>query len=137
MEAEEAKYANAFDDDSDENEASRLDEDLDPEFRDGSNQETLQAFSYDRAFVMNGPIVKVYKNSEEIDEHQHKLKYIMHMDPIKDAQTGRLFEPSNLMLHNNESSMLFIDKHDRNCVVNFDLEKGKVVEKYDTSDKCN
>lgn len=79
----------------------------------------------------------MYKNSEEVDEHQHKLKYIMHMDPIKDAQTGRVLEPSNLMLHNNESSLLFVDKNNRNCVVNFDLEKGKVVEKYDTSEKCN
>ena len=40
---EEAKgmYSRAFDYDSDENEVSRLDEDIDPEFRDANNQETI------------------------------------------------------------------------------------------------
>lgn len=40
---EEAKgmYVRAFDYDSDENEVSRLDEDIDPEFRDATNQETV------------------------------------------------------------------------------------------------
>lgn len=46
-------------------EESRLDEDLDPVFREGENRETMQAQSYDRAFVVNGPVVKVYKNGEE------------------------------------------------------------------------
>ena len=70
MEAEEeskehkGRKAQAFNYDSDENEISRLDEDLDPEFRDQNNEETIQAMSYDRAFVINGPVIKVYKNSE-------------------------------------------------------------------------
>ena len=51
-----------------EEEESRLDEDLDPEFRDGENRECLQAMAYDRAFVINGPVVKVYKNGEEDGE---------------------------------------------------------------------
>jgi hypothetical protein len=49
MEAEEeaketqgkGRKAQAFDYDSDENEVSRLDEDLDPEFRDQNNEETV------------------------------------------------------------------------------------------------
>lgn len=51
-----------------EEEESRLDEDLDPEFRDGDNRECLQAMAYDRAFVINGPVVKVYKNGDEDDD---------------------------------------------------------------------
>ena len=46
-----------------------IDDDLDPEFRDGDNKECLQALAYDRAFVVNGPVVKIYKNGEE-DEAQ-------------------------------------------------------------------
>lgn len=92
--------------------------------------------TYDRAFVINGPVIKVYKNSDEIDKHQQKLQYMMHLPLLKD-KSGQVLEPSNLLLHNNESSMLFIDKHDKNRLVNFDLEAGKVVEEFDTTGKCN
>jgi len=49
-------------------EESVIDEDLDPEFRDGENRECLQALAYDRAFVVNGPIVKIYKNGEDEED---------------------------------------------------------------------
>lgn len=106
-------------------EESRLDEDLEPEFRDGENRECLQAMAYDRAFVINGPVVKVYKNGEEEegDSDQNRLKYLMHLPVIRD-QRGDVLEPTNMMLHNNESSMLFIDKNDKNRVVSYDLEAG-------------
>ena len=135
-ESKHQRQRNAFDYDSDENEISRLDEDLEPEFRDRNNEETLQAHSYDRAFVVNGPVIKVYKNSEEIDKHQQKLQYLMHMPPLKD-KSGHVFEPQNLLLHNNESSMLFIDKLDKNRLINFDLEAGKVVEEFNTEGKTD
>ena len=51
-----------------EEDESRIDDDLDPEFRDGDNSECLQALAYDRAFVVNGPVVKVYKNGDEDEE---------------------------------------------------------------------
>lgn len=54
-----------YDYDFSDEEESKLDLDLEPDLRDGDNRECVQAFSYDRAFVVNGPVVKVYKNSEE------------------------------------------------------------------------
>lgn len=67
-------------------EESRLDQDLEPEFREGDNKECLQALAYDRAFVVNGPVVKVYKNGddEDQDEDQQRLKYLMHLPIIRD-----------------------------------------------------
>ena len=109
-------------------EESVIDEDLEPEFRDGENKECLQAMSYDRAFVVNGPVVKVYKNSEEEDQtDQQRLKYLMHLPVMKDDR-GDILEPTNILLHNNESSILFVDKNDRNRLVNFDLEKGQIAD---------
>ena len=109
-------------------EESRIDEDLEPEFRDGKNKECLQAMSYDRAFVVSGPVVKVYKNSEDEDlADQQRLKYLMHCPVMKDER-GDILEPTNLMLHSNESSLMFIDKNDRNRLINFDLEKGQISE---------
>ena len=69
-----------FDDEELENDA-----DLEPELRDGDNKECLQAMQYDRAFVLNGPVVKVYKNSDENEvENQQRLKYLMHLPVVKD-----------------------------------------------------
>lgn len=58
----------------------------------------------------------------------------MHLPVIKDAR-GEVLEPSNMMLHNNESSMLFIDKHNRNRVINFDLEAGAIADEYNLESK--
>ena len=118
-----------------EDEESRLDEDLEPAFRDGQNRECLQAMAYDRAFVVSGPVIKVYKNSEDDDENdQNRLKYLMHLPVIRD-QRGDVMEPTNIMLHNNESSMLFIDKNDKNRVFNYDLESGKIADEFRTHSK--
>ena len=40
-----------------------------------------------------------------------------------------------MMLHNNESSMLFIDKNNRNRVINFDLEAGAIADEYNLESK--
>jgi hypothetical protein len=85
----EAKKATAFEYSSDEEEVSRLDLDLEEDLREGNNEETVQAIGYDRAFVTNGPVIKVFKNSaEEIDKNTQKLKYLMHLEPIKNAKGG-------------------------------------------------
>ena len=112
-------------------EESRLDEDLEPEFREGENKECLQALAYDRAFVVNGPVVKVYKNGEDEDQgdDQQRLKYLMHLPVIRDSR-GDILEPTNMMLHNNESSLLFIDKNDSNRVVSYDLEAGAISDEF-------
>ena len=47
----------------------------------------------------------------------------MHLPVIKDKK-GDIIEPKNLTLHNNESSILFLDAKDKNMVYNYDLEKG-------------
>ena len=120
-----------------EEEESRLDEDLEEEFRNGENKECLQALAYDRAFVVNGPVVKVYKNGDDDEASaagQDRLQYLMHLPVIRDTR-GDVLEPTNMMLHNQESSMLFIDKNDPNRVVNYDLEKGQVADEYNLRGK--
>jgi hypothetical protein len=47
-----------------EQEESMIDEDLDQEYQDLENRELVQALGYDRAFVTNGPIVRVYENRD-------------------------------------------------------------------------
>ena len=103
--------------------------------RDGDNKECLQAMQYDRAFVLNGPVVKVYKNSDDDEvENQQRLKYLMHLPLVRDEKTGEVIEPRNLTLHNGESSLLFLDGKNKNRVINYDLEKGQIADEYHTKD---
>ena len=39
------------------------------------------------------------------------------------------------MLHNNESSMLFVDKNDKSRVVNYDLEAGQISDEFKLHEK--
>lgn len=63
---------------------------------------------YDRAFVVKGPVIKIYKNEESKSQHQ-RLEYVMHLDVLKDSK-GNVLEPENLLLHNNENNLIFVDK---------------------------
>lgn len=56
----------------------------------------------------------------------------MHLPVLKD-QSGNHLEPTNLIMHNNESNLMFIDKQNHSKVINYDLEVGKVVEEFDCS----
>lgn len=55
------------------------------------------------------------------------------MPVLKDNQ-GQVVEPSNLMLHNNEASMLLVDQKNKSRVLNFDLEKGAIVDEFQVKD---
>lgn len=45
--------------------------------------------SYERTFLVNGPIIKVYQNAEDSvsgsNYDQQKLKYTLDLPPIKDS----------------------------------------------------
>lgn len=80
---------------------------------------------YDRAFLVKGSVVKIYKNEESQGPHQ-RLEYVMHLPVLKDSK-GQVLEPENLLLHNQESNLMFLDKKSQ-LMINFDLEKGKIVD---------
>lgn len=40
-----------------------------------------------------------------------------------------------MMLHNNESSMIFIDKNDSNRVISYDLEAGAIADEFNLRSK--
>lgn len=115
-------------------EQSKVDLDIDEEFRDADNEGLVQAHQYDRAFVTSGAIVRVYENKVEEGHGSilaNRLKYDSHLPLIKD-KTGMTIEPTNLMLHNGESNLLFVDKFDQRRMFNFDLEHGKIVAEFET-----
>ena len=85
------------------------------------NAEAVQAHLYPRAFVTSGPVVKVYSKGED------KLSFDMKL-PVLKNEDQEVIRPSNLMLHQGESQMIFSDSRDPTQLFNFDLETGKIVE---------
>lgn len=51
----------------------------------------------------------------------------MKMKPMKNADGDRIY-PSNVILHQNESQMIFSDAKDVSQLFDLDLETGKIVE---------
>ena len=53
---------------------------------------------------------------------------------LKNEKDDSVINPSSLMLHQNESQLIFTDKNDPSQIFNFDMEKGKIIEQF-TADK--
>jgi hypothetical protein len=97
------------------------------------NRETLQAQSYDRTFILNGPVVKVYQAAEDsfgAGDHaqvQHVTDLPLIMGKNKDPVM-----PTNLLLHDNEGQLVFKNDNDPSQLFIFDLESGKIVQEIKT-----
>lgn len=101
------------------------------------NRETLQAQSYDRTFILGGPVIKVYQTAEEsglgnVYDHQ-RISHVMDMPIIKNHDDD-IVVPSNLLLHDNEGKLAFKNEKDQSQLFIYDLETGKVVQEIDTGD---
>ena len=93
--------------------------------------EQIQAHSYERTFVVQGPVVKVYKRGDD------SVNYDMSFPVLKNENDESIINPSSLILHNGESQMIFTDKNDSSQIFNFDLEAGKIVEQYQADKSAN
>lgn len=111
--------------------------DIDSDDDADTNRESIQAQSYDRTFIVSGPVVKVYKQAEEQDlRNKVALAYEMALPKLKDAN-GLTIRPSNVMLHDQESRLIFTDENDTSQLYNFDLETGKIVENFQAQDSSD
>lgn len=68
------------------------------------NRETLQAQMYDRTFILNGPVVKVYQTAEDYLGKQFDQAQMSHVTdlPIIMNRDHDTVMPSNLLLHDGE-----------------------------------
>ena len=106
----------------------------DDDDEDADNRESVQAHSYDRTFIVSGPVVKVYKQADaQEDRGKLALNYEMALPKLK-SEDGFTIRPSNVMLHDQESRLIFTDENDTSQLYNFDLETGKIVERFQAQD---
>jgi hypothetical protein len=60
----------------------------------------------------------------------------MNLEAIKDAQGANLY-PGKLILHHDETQLLFTDKNDRSRVFCYDMEACKIASEFKYSDYTN
>ncbi|KAI8326384.1 VID27-domain-containing protein [Martensiomyces pterosporus] len=116
--------------DSGEEEEDESDEDDDEQGRssnkDSSAKNSMLAVGYkhDRSFVVRGNRIGVFKHTG--DDH---IKFDTTINRIDDTH-GNEFTPSSIMLHEQDSAMVLMNKDKPHEMYKMDLEYGKVVEEW-------
>jgi len=83
--------------------------------------------AHNRAFVVRGSRVGVFKQTNDDD-----LEYMATFSPLKNAE-GKALKPHRSMLHSADTSLLLSDPTAPKSLFRLDLERGDVVEEWQTS----
>lgn len=114
-----------YDNDDDDN-SNYDDEDEDEEEEDGEKNKLLSvAHKRDRAFVVRGSQIGVFGATAK-----RKLKFKTQISSIRTPKGKEKFTPSQIMLHDNESSLLMLHPDNDKKVYRMDLSRGQVVDEW-------
>jgi hypothetical protein len=99
-------------------------------FSDGTEKNKHLQVSYknNRSFIVRGNKVGVFKHTDD-----NKLEFYTTINNITDLQ-GKSLNPNQVMLHQEDSSMIFLDPKDDHRAYKMDLERGAIVEEWKTHD---
>ena len=95
----------------------------------GKNRHLAVGYSTDRSFVVRGNRIGVFKHSAD----DQGLEFMTTINKVQTPQ-GKSFEPSKIMLHNQDKTMLLQSEHDPSSIMAMDIERGQVVEEYKVHD---
>ena len=90
---------------------------------DKKNSQLAVGFKHHRAFVVRGDRIGVFKHGDE------NLEFAAAINNVATPQ-GQCFSPAKIMLHDQDSSMVMMNKENPNSLYRMDLEYGKVVEEW-------
>jgi len=90
-----------------------------------SNSLLSVGYSSDRSFVVRGSQIGVFEPQE------NKLKYCSSIKKLKDSE-GKIFSPSKMMLHQQDSSLLLLHPEKKDKVFRMDLNRSDVIEEWKT-----
>ncbi|PJF18650.1 hypothetical protein PSACC_01535 [Paramicrosporidium saccamoebae] len=106
-----------------ESEASGLDEErYEMQKSESANQQLVVGFKNDRSFVTRGNTISVFKHTAD-----DSIQLAANIDKVQNTK-GRKFNPTKMMLHEEDKSMVLMDAADPSHLFKMDLEYGKVVE---------
>ncbi|RKP21009.1 VID27-domain-containing protein [Rozella allomycis CSF55] len=93
------------------------------EATESSNKILEVGYKHDRSFVVRGNQVGVFKHNDDKLEFQTTIKNIQTI-------SGKSFDPSKLMLHEEDSSFLLLNPNENDKIFKMDIERGKVIEEW-------
>lgn len=93
------------------------------------NAQLAVGYKNDRSFVSRGTSIGVFKHTDD------RLQLSTNIDKVR-TTSGRLFTPSKMMLHEEDTALLLMNPDERNKIYKLDLERGAVVESWDVHEEA-
>ncbi|RKP39263.1 VID27 cytoplasmic protein-domain-containing protein [Dimargaris cristalligena] len=85
-------------------------------------------YKHDRSFVVRGNKIGVFRHTDD-----DGLEFDTTIAGLE-STTGRTLDPSKVLLHEEDSSLIIMDKSDPSHLYRMDLERGRVVEDWHVHD---
>ncbi|KAG4304924.1 hypothetical protein PORY_001599, partial [Pneumocystis oryctolagi] len=110
-------------------ESDNEDEHSHTEFDDkGENSQLAVGYKYDRSFVVRGDKIGVFRHAND-----DQLEFVATINKVQTPK-GKPFQPSKVMLHNEDSEMILQNPNEPHNLYQMDLEYGKVVNEWRIDD---
>lgn len=99
----------------------------------GRNQMLAVGYKTDRSFVSRGSTIGVFRHQDGDDE----LGLVSELSVTNPNNKKSGFNPSKMMLHQEDRSLLLMNPEESNSVFRMDLERGVVVDEWKINDSSN
>ncbi|BFZ56300.1 Vacuolar import and degradation protein 27 [Savitreella phatthalungensis] len=94
----------------------------------GENSQLAVGYKHDRSFVVRGDKIGVFRHTKD-----NGLEFATAINKIQTIKGAR-FQPSKVMLHNEDGNLVMQNPDDPSRLYNMDLEYGKVVDEWKVHD---
>lgn len=108
-----------------EDELDQDDEDQEPRLPPGEkNSQLTVGYKGDRSYVVRGNNIGVFSHTGD------QVKYHATISKIAAPKGSKSIQPVQVMLHDQDSKMVIMDKDSPNSLFHLDIERGKIVEEW-------
>lgn len=94
----------------------------------GENSQLAVGYKHDRSFVVRGDKIGVFRHTDD-----DRLEFATSINKVTKLK-GAKFNPSKVMLHNEDTNMIMQDSADPHHLYKMDLEYGKIVDEWKIHD---
>jgi len=126
---DEEEYENANDQRSERYDSDESEDDVEKGPKDSAeNSQLAVGYKHDRSFVVRGNKIGVFKHTDD-----NQLQFSTTISNVMTPK-GKAFNPSKVMLHQQDQDMILQNSADPNNLYRMDLETGKVVDEWKVHD---
>ncbi|KAJ9058937.1 Vacuolar import and degradation protein 27, variant 2 [Entomophthora muscae] len=93
-----------------------------------TNSQLAVGYKNNRSYVVRGSRIGVFKHAA-----RDQIEFASSINKVSDL-SGKTFNPSKVMLHDQDSSMVLMNPLNHNTLYRMDLERGQVVEEWKVHD---